>query len=67
MWHCVGSGAERLTRQHNDLANHAEDLTQAGEKTLAATLMREFELKLPLYKNGHKEQLNELRQRLRAD
>ena len=58
------AGEERLTPQHNDLANHAEDLFNAGEKEMAATLFREFEQKLPRYRNGYEQQLAELTVRL---
>ncbi|MBN8417423.1 MAG: hypothetical protein J0L73_00760 [Verrucomicrobia bacterium] len=51
-----------LSPQLNDLANHAEDLMNAGDKMRAATLLRELERKSA----GNKEVLKKLQVRFKA-
>ncbi|WP_395749292.1 hypothetical protein [Prosthecobacter sp.] len=53
------SAATGLTPQLNDLANHAEDLLNSGEKLRAATLLRELERKSA----ANKDTLKKLRTR----
>lgn len=56
------AGATGLTPQQNDLANHAEDLMNAGDKVRAATLLREL-----MRKNaGKPEALKKLQARFNA-
>ena len=51
-----------LTPQLNDLANHAEDLMNAGDKMRAATLLRELERKSA----ANKDALKKLQVRFKA-
>ena len=56
------AAATGLSPQLNDLANHAEDLMNAGDQMRAATLLRELERKSA----GNKEALQKLQARFKA-
>lgn len=51
-----------LSAQQNDLANHADDLLQAGDKMRAATLFRELQRK----NAGNKDAFRQLRERFKS-